>query len=303
MKTGWPLVDDHLPGGGLSHGALHEWIGTVETSEPSIREVEGVFDTREGEVDAREGASDAWERKSDSPERFSDLRKRAFEIREANPPRRRIQACPPETAHRAAGHPRAWRPPLGLMIHLAHQAHLAASDREIVWIGAAVWPYPPALGGRGVSLLNRSLFLRAPRVAERVSAACLVLRSRAVAATIVDGSGFDLNATRRLSLAVEAGGGLCLLVRPPWERACLSAARTRWLVRPRSCGLSRFRQEASPRWIVELLRCKGVQPTGSGGFASWSLERDRATRAIVMASDVGDGPGLAAHRSSNPCAG
>lgn len=214
VRTAWPEIDESLPDGGLARGAVHEWIGTLDSE--------------------------------------SDRR-------------------------------RAWRPPLGLMIHLVQQVHAATDAGRIVWIGPAVWPYCLALCGQDASLLDRSLFIRARNAAERLPAAVLVLRSRAVTAVIVDGSGFNVTTTRRLQLAAEAGTALCLVARPPWERECLSAARTRWLVR------SSPSPGQTQRWIVELLRCKGLQPICSEAPPRWSLERDHATRNVVMASDLGDG--------------
>ncbi len=288
VKTGWEAVDQRLPGGGLARGAAHEWIGTLAA---------------DGQSDPADGG-----------------------LREA----RGIGRCA-----------RLWRPPLGLMIHLAQLAHLQRmlgssapapleevrlrghangrfrwngirldmehepnGDAEMVWIGQAVWPYPIALTGQNAApaeqeaALSRCLFIRAESTAARVSAAALVLRSRAVSAVIVDGTGFDLTATRRLSLTTEMGAGFCLLVRPPHEQDCLSAARTRWLVRAAPGQAAR-----EPGWIVELLRCKGLQPTGSGALGRWNLERHHATRAVVMAADVGDRPGLAANSSPEQRAG
>lgn len=177
-----------------------------------------------------------------------------------------------------------WQPPLQVLAHLMRQAHAAASAKRIVWIGSAVWPYPVALAQRGATLLDCSLFIRARSAAERLSAAALVLRSRAAAGVVVDGSGFSMTATRQLQLAAEAGAAVCLLARPPWERECLSAARTRWLVRAAAAP-----PHAPQRWIVELLRCKGVQPICSEALMLWRLERRHATGDVVMASDLGDG--------------
>ncbi len=180
-----------------------------------------------------------------------------------------------------------WSPALTLLIEMARSA--AASSRDgrdrLVWVGQAVWPYPAPLAQagnprRGLSL-DGCLFVRASRPADRLWATDLALRSRTAAAVIADGFGFDLAATRRLQLAAEASGGLCLLARPPCERCALSAAATRWLV---SCVPS---PSMNRRWNVELLRCKGMQPAPHAQRA-WVLERDHATRALRVAADVFD---------------
>ncbi|MFM9996161.1 MAG: ImuA family protein [Phycisphaerales bacterium] len=185
-----------------------------------------------------------------------------------------------------------WSPALTLLMEMAWRAAGSSrnGDGRLVWIGPGVWPYPVSLvrdghAGQRTSL-DRHLFVRASRPADRVWAIDLALRSRTAAAVIADGSGFDLAATRRLQLAGEAGDGLCLLARPPWERAELSAAATRWVV---SCMPS---SSMNRRWTVELLRCKGVQPA-SHTPRVWVLEQDRATRALRVAADVLDRPGEA----------
>jgi hypothetical protein len=194
----------------------------------------------------------------------------------------RLPRPPVRTAH--------WSPALTLLMELTRSAAASPQDGRdhVVWIGPAVWPYPIALaraGAPGAPLaLDRCLFVRATRPADRLWAADLALRSRAVAAVVADGSSFDLAATRRLQLAAEAGAGLCLLARPAWERAELSAAATRWLIsRVPSSSMNR-------RWTVGLLRCKGLQPAAHAQRA-WTLERDHATGALRLVPDLRDRPG------------
>ncbi|MCC6678291.1 MAG: hypothetical protein IT436_14225 [Phycisphaerales bacterium] len=156
-----------------------------------------------------------------------------------------------------------------------------------------VWPYPGSLnsaGSDGARLsLEGCLFVRAGRPGDRLWATDLALRSRAAAAVIADGSGFDLGATRRLQLAAEAGDGMCLLARPPWERCELSAAATRWLVSRAACS------STDRRWTVELLRCKGMRPAAQ---SEWVVEQDHATGALRVVADVLDRPGEAGVGSS-----
>lgn len=200
------------------------------------------------------------------------------------------QASHNSRTNRAAG----WSPPLTLLVQIARQS-LAGHDSgaaHVVWIGRSIWPYAPALDQREAHharrLLAASLFVQTETVRERVWAADLALRSGCIASVIVDGSGFDLSATRRLQLAAEAGGSLCLLARPPWEQSLLSAANTRWVVR--CCPTF----TTSRRWTVELLRCKGVQPAEQAASSRlWILERNHATRHVAVVSDVLGRPGQA----------
>ena len=121
----------------------------------------------------------------------------------------------------------------------------------MVWIGRRCWPHwtaeADALGG--------TILLDPPDEASRVWAVDLALRCPAIGAVVADASGFTMPVTRRLQLAAGQGGALGLLARPPWERKELSAAATRWRVEPV------ISDQDGPRWAVELLRCKGMQPT------------------------------------------
>ncbi|MBN8599051.1 MAG: hypothetical protein J0L78_15370 [Planctomycetes bacterium] len=196
---------------------------------------------------------------------------------------------------------KAWSPPLTFLIHLARAALGVADNTQsrIVWIarpggaGSSLRPYAPALGAGSAdtsrrNLLASSLFVSASSAPERLWAADLALRSRAAIAVIADGSGFDLSATRRLQLAAEASGVLCLITRPAYEQSVLSASTTRWLVRTcPSPSLSATSPNLARRWTVSLLRCKGVQPA-PGAPRLWTLEHDHATRAFAVVSDLRD---------------
>src|SRR5690606_1330400 len=138
-------------------------------------------------------------------------------------------------------------------------------------------------------LLERSLFIDAPDRASRLWAIDLALRSPAVGAVVADGSGLDMASTRRLRLAARAsgggGGGFCLLLRPGSERKALSAAQTRWVVRPAPTVGRRA------RWMSELVRRKGAAPASSAsqgarvapGRMRLLLEWDHETGAVVVA--------------------
>lgn len=203
-------------------------------------------------------------------------------------------------------HRRTWLPPLSILAHLARQAGMSQREKHggtgvrgragaglLVWVGEAVWPFPATLADDAAApFLSRSIFVRAACPGARLWATDLALRSAGAAAVIADGSRFDLSATRRLQLAAEAGGGLCFLARPPWERAELSAAATRWRVRfaPPVPAAYPFIHTPTRRWTVELLRCKGVQPTAASSRC-WILEHDRATRHGLVVAELLDRPG------------
>lgn len=186
----------------------------------------------------------------------------------------------------AASHMSRWSPPLTVLVHLARQA-IAMSLRDaaplhLCWIGARIWPSAAALAGRGGStdLLSRSLFVDAPDASARLWAADLALRSSAVL-VLVDGSGFDMAASRRLQLAAEAGGWLAHLARPPWERTELSSAATRW-------SIARERTEGDePRFGIRLLRSKGLRSMHALD-RTFLVQRDASDRLVAVHPQVRD---------------
>jgi hypothetical protein len=189
------------------------------------------------------------------------------------------------------GRGRAWTPPLGVFIHLAHRA-LGDASSLVVWIGRGIWPQAHALAHTSRRLLDHSLLI--DPMAEhdggshRLWTIDLCLRSAAVAVVIADASGMQLAHSRRLQLAAESGRALTLLARPNHEQSILSAAPLRWRI-------DRARSPTSqPRWNVELVRCKGVQRChGRDANASLVLERDRATGCLCVPADMADRPAQA----------
>jgi hypothetical protein len=195
---------------------------------------------------------------------------------------------------------------------------------RVVWIGRGCWPYPRALvrwaspgeaeaGTGDRRLLERSVFVRAGEgagrgaVGERVWAIEQAARCAGVACVIADGHGIGMGESRRLQLAASEGamvghaddpGRPVWLVRPMAERRVLSAARTRWIVRPRAPDRAPGRavvggygqaplEESGPagigedpmEWWIELVRCKGVRASLEGG-RRWCARRTHDTGAI-----------------------
>jgi len=229
-------------------------------------------------------------------------------------------ACPPpETSTLETSKVKSnkhWAPALAVLVHLARCA-LRASDHRlwVIWIGKRCWPSiwsmsstkpanPDAespnaqhLSHTDKLLLDRSIFVDPPDRDARLWAGDLALRCTAAAAVIIDGRGFDISATRRLQLATEAGHALALLARPAHERAVLSAATTRWLVRYAPCPNQIPNQ--TQHMSVELLRCKSTGTimggTHKGGTEArkrrWTLQWDRQKGVVTVSADVADRPG------------
>ncbi len=184
-----------------------------------------------------------------------------------------------------------WTPPLSIAAHLAGRGAPDRGPLSVCWIGRRVWPSRAALEAAGV--LARSVFIDAPRVNERLWACETLLRCGAPIVVVLDGSGMDLTMTRRVQLAANNGaggaGGLALSLRPARELQTPSAAATRWLITPRVTDM------AHPRWSVELVRCKGPQPT-TGAPRRWAVEQRIDGTGLVCVSDgLGDGSGASEH--------
>jgi len=217
-----------------------------------------------------------------------------------------LAAPPPDEAPRLGPGAHEWfasdadgvdAPPLAVLIDLARRH--AGETRCVAWIGRRCWPHPHALvrrvpeGEADHRLLQRSIFVDPPSRNESLWAADAALRRGAL--VVADASGLTMPASRRLQLAAASGRTHALLARPPGDRRSLSAARTRWLVRPAA------EERDAPTWTVQLVRCKGVQP-GIGRARRWVAQRDHATGAITkwQARDVGVAPELDHGRAPAP---
>lgn len=214
---------------------------------------------------------------------------------------------------------RAWVPPVSVLAHLVWQAVCQAQpngQRLVMWIGRRCWPHLGALsvvrdplseneigesstvirtiknGERTTengqrpqqvdqTLLQQSIFVDSPDAASRLWAADLALRCSSVVAVVIDGDHFDMAAMRRLQLAAESSGALALLARRPHTRGERSIAATRWLV------CSRCSPSMSPRWGVELLRCK----TAVMSTTKWVVELGHANSLELVSTDMVDRPG------------
>lgn len=170
--------------------------------------------------------------------------------------------------------------PAALLSGLAARA-CTASGGQVVWIGRAYWAYP---GWISPDLLRHSLFIDPAGDAERAWTIDQALRCPGVACVIADGGRIDMAMSRRFQLAAAAGGALGLLVRPPDELGVLSAARTRWRVDPAPNHEARLFCE--PRWTVELLRCKGLQPTKDA--RRWVVQLHHDSRDVTLVPPSAD---------------
>ncbi|MEM1027031.1 MAG: hypothetical protein AAGJ38_03015 [Planctomycetota bacterium] len=190
-------------------------------------------------------------------------------------PRRRLHEwfAPPES------------PPLCVLVDAAFRA--TEGGGHAFWIGRTCWPHPRVLvraGEDGRRLLERSVFLD-PSPKDRLWALDLVLRCEGASAVVADGTGLDMNATRRLQLAAEAGRAWIALARPIVELAIPSAAAFRWEARadPTGDGVTH------PRWAVTLRRCKDAG-AGDTEAEHWNLEWRSDAGVVPLPAAVVDRP-------------
>ena len=99
----------------------------------------------------------------------------------------------------------------------------------LVWIAPPHEPYAPALAQQGIDL-SRLLVVRPASAMEALWAAEQVLSSGVCAAVLLWLQGTDDRWLRRLKLAAETGGALCVLFRPERHRFESSPASLRLLL-------------------------------------------------------------------------
>jgi protein ImuA len=164
-------------------------------------------------------------------------------------------------------------------------------------------PYGPGLDLIGLPM-NQLLILRVAHARDVLWAFEEALKCPAVAATVAelpeDGAAADLTATRRLTLAARAGGGLGLLLRhQPYGLP--SAAMTRWQVAAALSKPDRFGGLGRTRFDLSLNRNRRgrcgcwtlcwnhhersfVSETLSLGVAATARDRSTDARALQRAS-------------------
>lgn len=201
-----------------------------------------------------------------------------------------------------------WSPPLGVLVHMAARCMSVAAgagdggeSMTVCWVGRRVWPSVHALSGEHESsstcagtLLARSLLVDATCAADRLWAADLAARCPGTL-VVVDGSGMDMAASRRLLLAAEAGAAagawMVQVARPPWELKQLSAATTRWLVsrRPAATGSE---TKGKVRLGVTLLRSRGPGSLSTQDRTS-VIQRDARDRYVPVPAEPAQRSGAA----------
>ena len=144
-----------------------------------------------------------------------------------------------------------------------------------------------ALYGLGCDLFglesSRLLIVRTATPRETLWGIEEALKTRSIAAVIGElageGQAADLTATRRLSLAAQQGGGLCLLLRQrPFSQP--GAAATRWVVAAMPGVADGFGGLGRTAWRLSLTKNR------RGPCGSWVLQWDHHAKRFLPALSV-----------------
>ncbi|MDP6572507.1 MAG: hypothetical protein QGI63_07675 [Rhodospirillales bacterium] len=177
----------------------------------------------------------------------------------------------------------------------ALSARLAGGRGTVLWCRRRRDPWGRALYGPGLAafgLASRQLIVARGRNETDVLWAMEEgLRSGAPAAVLGEVGNLVPGAARRLQLAAKAGGVTGLLLNGAGGAVAPGPAVTRWRV----SAAAQAGAGASPRWWVELLRCRGG--AGCAAPAAWFVEwRDGTTGRFAVVAAPG-------HRAPGPAPG
>ncbi|WP_420142688.1 ImuA family protein [Sphingomonas sp.] len=175
-------------------------------------------------------------------------------------------------------------------------ARRAAGPGPIVWITEErATRRHGLLHGPGLAELGlepgRFLLVRAPDATALLRTAGDVARSTAVGAAVIapqESAGFDLTATRRLTLFAERSGTTTILLHPA-DPCMPSAATTRWRIAAASSAWLEADAPGAPAFHAELLRHRGGRPLP---HLRMEWDRDRAGFAPLpgaVPADAGGG--------------
>jgi protein ImuA len=164
---------------------------------------------------------------------------------------------------------------------------LARLRGPVLWCLARRDLFAPGLAGLGLSP-GRVIYAESRKDIDVLPLVEEGLRSPGLAGVVGEVSRISFDASRRLQLAAEASGVTTFLVRR-WKAATdealakPTAAVTRWRISSlpsadlASPGIGRS------RWRVELLRCRGAEPS------SWIVDACDETGRLRVPADLADG--------------
>jgi hypothetical protein len=178
---------------------------------------------------------------------------------------------------------------------------IGAGFGPVLWCLKRPDLYGPGLAAHGLDPA-RLVIVAAPRDEEILWAMEEGLRMPGLAAVVGEVGRLPMVAGRRLQLAAERSGVTALLLRR-WrdgkeaavERERPSAAVTRWRIMALpSRDIAREPGIGSPRWRVELLRCRGGLP------GAWNVEVADASGHVSVSAELADRPATPLQRNAEP---
>lgn len=144
--------------------------------------------------------------------------------------------------------------------------------------------YGPGLRPYGIDPA-RLIHIRARNAEETLWAAAMAMRSQAVACTVLETEELDLVTSRKLQIALEAGGGAGLVLRHGALASAPNAALTRFWAEPLPQAVLAADEPApwrlrprGPSFRLSLWRAKGAQPS------FWTVSWNERTLAFDLAS-------------------
>jgi len=278
LPFGIAAIDRALPGGGLALGAVHEILGQGGDEEDGAAVagfVAGIL-ARLGP-----GSSPTSLSHRDAMGPFLSLLKGG----EGEPGRRNNSLSAP-------GGGEGWGE--------VGDARAPGSG-SMLWCLKRLDLYGPGLAAHGLDPA-RLVIVAAPRDDEILWAIEEGLRLPGLAAVVGEVGRLPMVAGRRLQLAAERSGVTALVLRR-WrdggeaaaERERPSAALTRWRVTALPArDIAGMPGIGTPRWRVELLRCRGGAP------AVWDVEVADASGHVSVSAGLADRPAPPLPRNAEP---
>ena len=194
-----------------------------------------------------------------------------------------MDACWPEgfpiaALHEVSGAPSA----AGFAAASAFTAALAARlERNVLWCTTGHELYPPGLAGLGLPP-SHLLIAKANSEADVLAVMEEGLRHPSLACVVGETAKLDLTASRRLQLASEKSGVMCVSLRKPHRGVEPVAATSRWRISPIAASPHTIPQAGRARWRVELTRAR------SGLTGSWIVEAPNAQGYLHLSSELAD---------------
>ena len=192
-----------------------------------------------------------------------------------------MDACWPDgfpiaALHEVTGAPSA----AGFAAASAFTAAMAARlKRNVLWCTTGHELYPPGLARLGLHP-RHLLIAKAKNEADVLAVMEEGLRHPSVACVVGETAKLDLTASRRLQLASEKSGVMCVSLRKPHRSSEPIAATSRWRISPITAAPHIIPQAGAARWGVELTRAR------SGLTGSWIVETPDAQGYLHLSSEL-----------------